>query len=139
MSYTPTEWKSGDVVTSAKLNKLEEGVASSGGALIATLSETYSEEAQDYVKGCDKTLEELETAMKTGGLVVFRFATEITEEMLNVTYYWATQVYDNNTGTAHFVGIGMTRSPRDSVITIEKLHVAFYDDGTVGYETEPLS
>lgn len=28
MSYTPTEWKKGDVVTSSKLNNLEEGVQS---------------------------------------------------------------------------------------------------------------
>lgn len=27
MSYTPTEWKAGDLVTSTKLNKLEQGVA----------------------------------------------------------------------------------------------------------------
>lgn len=27
MAYEPTEWKTGDVVTSAKLNKLEEAVA----------------------------------------------------------------------------------------------------------------
>lgn len=31
MAYTPTNWKSGDVITSAKLNKLEEGVANAGG------------------------------------------------------------------------------------------------------------
>lgn len=31
MSYEPTNWKTGDVVTSAKLNKLEEGVATAGG------------------------------------------------------------------------------------------------------------
>ena len=31
MAYEPTVWKSGDVVTSDKLNKLEQGVASSGG------------------------------------------------------------------------------------------------------------
>lgn len=30
MSYSPTTWKSGDVVTSAKLNKLEQGVAEAG-------------------------------------------------------------------------------------------------------------
>lgn len=34
MSYTPTNWKSGDVVTSAKLNKLEQGVVNAGGALL---------------------------------------------------------------------------------------------------------
>ena len=54
MGYTPTEWKSGDVVTSAKLNKLEQGVAASGGGsafivhvttvgATSTLDKTYSE------------------------------------------------------------------------------------------------
>lgn len=27
MSYEPTEWKTGDIVTSAKLNKMEQGIA----------------------------------------------------------------------------------------------------------------
>ena len=27
MSYTPTTWKTGDIVSSEKLNKLEQGVA----------------------------------------------------------------------------------------------------------------
>lgn len=31
MSYTPTVWATGDVVTAEKLNKLEQGVASAGG------------------------------------------------------------------------------------------------------------
>lgn len=30
MSYTPTNWATGDVITAAKLNKLEQGVASGG-------------------------------------------------------------------------------------------------------------
>ena len=30
MSYEPTNWKDGDLVTSAKLNKLEQGVAGTG-------------------------------------------------------------------------------------------------------------
>ena len=31
MAYEPTTWKSGDVVTSAKLNKIEQGIANAGG------------------------------------------------------------------------------------------------------------
>ena len=31
MSYTPTNWQAGDTVTSAKLNKMEQGIAASGG------------------------------------------------------------------------------------------------------------
>lgn len=40
MSYTPTEWKSGDTVTSAKLNKMEAGIAEgcSGGVLVVNSS-----------------------------------------------------------------------------------------------------
>lgn len=37
MSYEPTNWKTGDVVTSAKLNKLENGVAN-GGAKVLTVN-----------------------------------------------------------------------------------------------------
>lgn len=34
MSYTPTNWKAGDTVTSAKLNKIEQGIVNAGGANI---------------------------------------------------------------------------------------------------------
>ena len=40
MSYEPTVWKTGDVVTSEKLNKLENGVANAGGAMIVTATVT---------------------------------------------------------------------------------------------------
>jgi len=40
MAYTPTNWKNGDVVTSAKLNKLEQGIAGAGGVLVCHEDET---------------------------------------------------------------------------------------------------
>lgn len=40
MSYTPTNWKTGDVVTSAKLNKLENGVADAGGGGVLVVHDT---------------------------------------------------------------------------------------------------
>ena len=49
MSYNPTNWKAGDTVTSAKLNKIEQGIAASGRILIAhedensTLDKTWQE------------------------------------------------------------------------------------------------
>jgi len=51
MSYTPTNWQSGDVVTSEKLNKIEQGIAAaSGGGGIqvihsdnGVLDKTYAE------------------------------------------------------------------------------------------------
>lgn len=38
MSYTPTNWKAGDIVTSAKLNKMEQGIAASGGIRVVHLT-----------------------------------------------------------------------------------------------------
>lgn len=38
MAYSPTVWKDGDIVTSAKLNKLEQGVAAGGGVLVVGAS-----------------------------------------------------------------------------------------------------
>ena len=32
MSYTPTNWETGDTITAEKLNKLEQGVANAGGS-----------------------------------------------------------------------------------------------------------
>ena len=40
MSYTPTEWATGDVVTADKLNKIEEGIAGAVGVLVATCDPT---------------------------------------------------------------------------------------------------
>ncbi len=51
MSYQPTNWKAGDTVTSAKLNKIEEGIANSSNILIVqdengTLNKTWREIAE---------------------------------------------------------------------------------------------
>lgn len=47
MPYEPTTWKSGDVVTSAKLNKIEGGIASCGVLVVTdndgTLDKTWQE------------------------------------------------------------------------------------------------
>lgn len=56
MSYEPTNWKAGDTVTSAKLNKIEQGIAAGGGILIA--HRTDSEETSTL----DKTWQEIHDA-----------------------------------------------------------------------------
>ena len=47
MSYEPTNWKAGDVVTSAKLNKMEQGIAASGGIRIVHLTEEDASSGDD--------------------------------------------------------------------------------------------
>lgn len=40
MSYEPTNWKDGDLVTSAKLNKMEQGIADGSGIFVVNISAT---------------------------------------------------------------------------------------------------
>lgn len=67
MAYEPTNWKTGDVVTSAKLNKLENGVANAGsGVLVANAT-------GDETLTLDKTWQEIHDAMP---LVVVSYAAQ---------------------------------------------------------------
>lgn len=63
MSYEPTNWKTGDVVTSAKLNKLEQGVAAGSGVLVVT--GTY----EGDIETLDKTWQEIIDALSSGKIV----------------------------------------------------------------------
>lgn len=55
MSYTPTNWKAGDTVTSAKLNKMEQGIANNINILIVEI--TTDEETEKQVM--NKTWQEI--------------------------------------------------------------------------------
>lgn len=53
MSYEPTVWKTGDIVSSEKLNKLENGVANSGGdsgAVLVWIYESQSAGSISFVR-----------------------------------------------------------------------------------------
>lgn len=60
MAYEPTIWKSGDVVTSAKLNKIEQGIAGAGIFIV----NADMDENDDIT--LDKTLAEIIAAYKAG-------------------------------------------------------------------------
>lgn len=62
MSYEPTQWKAGDTVTSAKLNKIEQGIAANGGVLIIPIF-SYNE---NFELICNMTFEEIKTAIDNG-------------------------------------------------------------------------
>ena len=64
MSYTPTVWASGDIVTSTKLNKLENGVASAGGGGSVLIVNV------DGNGTLDKTWQEIHDALEEGTYVV---------------------------------------------------------------------
>lgn len=76
MSYEPTNWKTGDVVTSEKLNKLEEGVAeassggSAGGAYVVEVRKIFNEDDDDYEYKCAGKYSELLAAHDAGKLII---------------------------------------------------------------------
>ena len=78
MSYTPTEWDNGDVITAAKLNKIEQGiseVSNSGGSggnanilIVHATADTSIPESEPTVI-LDKTYTEIDAAISAGTLV----------------------------------------------------------------------
>lgn len=59
MSYTPTEWATGDVITADKLNNMESGIVNAG-VMIATITE----DSGSYTS--DKSSTEIKTALDSG-------------------------------------------------------------------------
>lgn len=68
MSYTPTEWQTGDTITAEKLNNMEDGIENANEPFIVTLTPT----AQDYSGTMDKTVAEINAAYEAGRKIVFR-------------------------------------------------------------------
>lgn len=66
MSYTPNVWQAGDVVTPAKLNHIEEGIASSGGGLV--IHQTVN--SGTGAKTMDKTWQEIYDAVEAGSFAM---------------------------------------------------------------------
>ena len=61
MSYTPTQWNTGDTITASALNKIENGIANAGSALICNV---VYENGLGYI--LDKTVQEIYDAMVSG-------------------------------------------------------------------------
>lgn len=66
MSYTPTQWSTGDTITAEKLNKLENGIANSGGSLIVNIT-------QDDGLVMDKTFGDIWDAFTGGSTIRFQY------------------------------------------------------------------
>ena len=81
MSYTPTEWKTGDVVTSSKLNNLETGVENAFGGLFK-INLIVSSNSGNLTYSIDKTFAEILEAYNSGKLPVIVVTEEAGFEML---------------------------------------------------------
>lgn len=75
MSYSPTNWQTGDTVTAEKLNHMETGIDNAANAFIVTLTPT----ALDYSGTMDKTVAEIDAAYQAGKEIIFRIYSSLTE------------------------------------------------------------
>ncbi len=73
MAYTPNTWATGDTITAAKLNNMEQGIANAG---VFYITATWDDSANGWV--LDKTAAQIEAAYANGQLckVVGEFITE---------------------------------------------------------------
>lgn len=68
MAYEPTVWRDGDTITTARLNKLEQGVAEGGGTLIANID--FADPTDITSITVDKNATDVMAAMQAG-MVIF--------------------------------------------------------------------
>lgn len=89
MAYTPTEWKRGDVVTSAKLNKLEEGVGVvsapfviewAGGEVGIHTAQTCQETYEAFMAGRTIAFKNQSNGSTEEGDEYYTFATSLTKQ-----------------------------------------------------------
>ena len=73
MSYEPTNWRSCDVVTSARLNKLEQGVADAGG--VFEVVATKNTELKGYL--CNASYNDVKSAVDSGCVVYLSMEDEL--------------------------------------------------------------
>lgn len=65
MAYTKNTWQTGDIVSSAKLNHMEDGIANSENVFIVGGELTYDQGEDTFVGTLDKTWKEIHDALQT--------------------------------------------------------------------------
>ena len=119
MSYTPTQWQTGDTITAEKLNNMESGIENVNNPFIVTLTPT----AQDFSGTMDKTVAEINEAYTAGQKIVFRVILSATEYM----EVDCTARYVTNAAYPSFNGFILIASPMHALVYAATLVT---DDGT---------
>ena len=74
MSYEKQTWETGDIVTSAKLNHMEDGIADGGGG--GSHMYNITEDPVTYLISCNATPESLEADFNGGIMPSFKYVSE---------------------------------------------------------------
>ena len=84
MSYTPTEWKAGDTVTSAKLNKIEQGIASGVNFEVINMEMVLNQENYSLSLSLDKTAGEIIDILKLGKHILVTSTPDMSEMLYGI-------------------------------------------------------
>lgn len=94
MSYTPTNWQTGDTITAEKLNKMESGIENANEPFIITFTPTW----HDYSGTMDKTVGEINAAYEAGKKIRFHLITG-EDEFYDID---VTRIYTDANGYRYF-------------------------------------
>ena len=87
MSYTPTEWKTGDVITAEKLNNMESGIAGGQELFIIHATGIATVPGTPTTPVLDKTHEEITNAIQNGKMPVMIADVEASKVTLQFAGY----------------------------------------------------
>ena len=130
MSYTPTVWNTGDVITAEKLNHAEEGIKNA----FSTYVVNFTLNSDDYSVTCDKTYQEIDDATyenvpiailnNEGIFELFTVYSLGRDEATNKRYYAFKRVeaFDNSNQT-------------DQIIQLSVYILRVFEDGTADYHS----
>lgn len=106
MAYTPTEWSTGDTITASAMNKIENGIAGAGSALIVTSQ--YDENGKLVM---DKTVQEIYDALASGTPVYYKYVYGTSSDYTGILYLTPiTCVYNYNYSNVFRVIVQWTTS-----------------------------
>ena len=71
MSYVPTNWQTGDVITASKLNKIEQGIENTNILITNATIESSTKSGENLV--LDKTFKQIYQVYNNNGLCFIKF------------------------------------------------------------------
>lgn len=69
MPYTPTDWKTGDVIYAEEMNNMESGIVKAGSVYTVGMSFVLPEEGSEPTITLQKTFGEIKSAIEYGSVV----------------------------------------------------------------------
>ena len=121
MSYTPTQWKSGDVVTSEKLNKMEGGIAA-GNLFVVTVDYAENSTEENLVYTSDKSAGEICEALAAGMLPIVMLGSNLNYDYGYSTYLYLDSCYEDEEdgyyeSYAGFTGTCLSQGGNNEVVS----------------------